>query len=104
MIAIEALDDEWYNPLPADWIDTNELLTVLFTPLILKPKQIGQSEIRDKLISLENHRYKIFKMKYEGGDQTISFLLTNDYVAANFLLFVTSDPKAVPLSCGGDEI
>jgi len=41
MIAVEALDDDWYNPLPEDWVDTNELITVLDMPLIYKPKIFG---------------------------------------------------------------
>lgn len=104
MIAVEALDDEWYNPLGEEWIDTNELITILTMPAIYKPKIFGQSEIRDKVVATENHRYKVFKKKHEGGDQQIYFKLTTEYVAVNFLLFVTSDPKAKPLSCGGDEI
>jgi hypothetical protein len=64
-------------------------------PAIYKPKIFGQSEIRDKVVATENHRYKVFKKKHEGGDQQIYFKLTTEYVAVNFLLFVTSDPKVI---------
>jgi hypothetical protein len=37
-------------------------------PAIYKPKIFGQSEIRDKVVATENHRYKVFKKKHEGGD------------------------------------
>jgi hypothetical protein len=103
MIAIEGTDPNAKIPLSYEYSNENQALTVLNIPDKNSPRALGGDPKSDKILSAEQYRYKIFSRRYQTGENTIDFTLTEDKPCVSFLLFYSLDPMDRGVTCGGDE-
>ena len=64
-MALEAEDDNFFNPLPNDFDDTGEELSILKIAKTPNVKDINLEEIKKGIIATESIRYKIYQRKYK---------------------------------------
>jgi len=101
-VAIDADEPNYYNPLSPDFTDTLEEISVL--KIAKKPivKPMHLTGIDAAIIAIESRRYKIFKKKFEKGQNLISFKYSEEHSFVDMLFFYNADPNSKPLeSCGG---
>jgi len=84
------------NPLPGDFLDTQEVMSVL---RIAKENGAPEKIIKAK----ESRPFRIYKKSYGKGDINIPLTIPKANPSTTFILFYGIDPNAArPLACGGE--